>query len=76
MKLSVHRLQPLLIHMRINLRRRNVGMPEHFLDDAQIGAVAEQMRGKTMPQQVRINICLQSGPPRAFLHDLPDARRR
>ena len=40
MKLVVHRFQPLLIDMRINLGRRNIGVPKHFLDDAQIGAVA------------------------------------
>ena len=40
MKLVVHRFQPLLIDMRVNLRGRNVGVPKHFLDDAQIGAIA------------------------------------
>jgi hypothetical protein len=40
MKLPVDRLESLLIHVRVNLRRRNVSVPEHFLDDPQIGAVA------------------------------------
>ena len=56
MKFAMHGLQPLLIHMRVNLRRRNIGMPEHFLDDPQIGAVAEKMRRETVPEQMRINI--------------------
>ena len=41
MELVMHGFQPLLVDMRIRPRsRRNIGMPEHFLDDAQIGAVA------------------------------------
>jgi hypothetical protein len=39
MKLSMHGFQPLLVDVRINLGRRNVRVPEHFLDDPQIGAV-------------------------------------
>jgi hypothetical protein len=49
MKLPVHGLQPLLVHVRVNLRRRNVRVPEHFLDDPEIGAVAQQMRRETVP---------------------------
>jgi hypothetical protein len=49
MKFPVNRFQPLLIHVGINLRRRNVGVPEHFLNDPQIGAVAQQMRRETVP---------------------------
>ena len=75
MKLPVDGLQPLLIDMRVNLRGRNVGMPEHLLDDAQIGAVAEQVRGKTMTEQVRIDIHFQSGMARMFFHNLPDPCR-
>ena len=71
----MHCLEPLLIDVGINLRRRNVGMAEHFLDNAQIGAVAEQMRGETVPEQVRINVRFQSGMFRVFFHDLPDAHR-
>jgi hypothetical protein len=40
MKLSVHGFEPLLIDMRVNLRRRNIRVAEHFLDNAQVGAVA------------------------------------
>ena len=76
MKFAMHRLQSLLIDMRVHLRRRNIRVPEHLLDDAQIGPVPEQMRGKTVPQQMRINICLQTGMTRPHLHDLPHARRR
>jgi len=48
-KAVMHRLEPLLINVRVYLRGRDVGVAEHFLDDAEIGAVAEQVRGKAMP---------------------------
>ena len=41
MKLAMHGFQSLLIDVRIDLRCRNVGVTEHFLDDAQIGAVSQ-----------------------------------
>src|SRR4029453_4427074 len=47
-------------------------MAQHFLDDAKIGAVAQEMRRETVPQKVRINVLFESGPARIFLHDLPD----
>jgi hypothetical protein len=74
MKLSMDRFEPLLIDMRVNLRGRDIGVAEHFLDDAKIGAVAEQVRGETVPQQMWIDICLQAGMFGVLLYDLPDAR--
>src|SRR5438874_1146596 len=76
MKLPVDCLQALLVHVRVNLRRRNIGVPEHFLDDPEIRAVAEEMGREAVPQQVRINIRLEPRLFRALLHDLPDPRRR
>ena len=57
MELPMHRLQALLIDMGVNLRSRNIGVAEHLLDNTQIGAVPEQVRGETVPKQVRINVC-------------------
>ena len=51
-------------------------MAKHLLDDAQIGAVAEQVRGKTVSQKVRINVRCQAGLFGVFLHNLPDAHCR
>jgi hypothetical protein len=76
MKLSVRGLQPLLVHMCVDLRRRNISVTKHFLDDSQVCAIAKQVRRKTMAEQVRINIGLQSRMPRARLHDLPNADSR
>jgi hypothetical protein len=75
MKLSMDGFQPLLIDVRVNLRRGNICVPEHFLDDAQVSAVSEQMRRETVPEKMRINIFLQSGAPGMFFHNLPDTRR-
>src|SRR4029077_13248774 len=48
MKFPMDRFQALLINVRVNLGRRDVGVAEHLLNDAQISAIAEQMRGKTV----------------------------
>src|SRR5207302_10501789 len=56
MKLSMHCLQPLLIDVRINLRRRDVGVPKHLLTDAQIGAIAQQVHREPVPEHMRVNI--------------------
>ena len=74
-KLSMDGFQPLLIDMGIYLRCRNIRVPEHFLDDAQVGAVSEQMRGETVPEKMRINILFQSRVSCMFFHDLPDTCR-
>ena len=58
MKLSVYGLKPLLIDMGVNLRCGNIRVAEHFLDDAQVGAVPQQMRRKTVPEKMGINVLL------------------
>ena len=68
----MHSFQSLLIDVRIDLRRRNIGVAEHFLDDAQIGAIPQEMRREAVSQKVRINVLFESGLSRMFLHDLPD----
>ena len=75
MKLPMHSFKPLLIDMRIDLRRRNIGVAEHLLNNPQIGAIPQQMRRETMAEKVRVNVLFQPGVPRVFLHDLPDTRR-
>ena len=72
----MHSFKPLLIDMRIDLRRRNVGVAEHLLNNPQIGAIPEKMCRETMAEKVRVNVLLKPGAPRVLLHDLPDTRRR
>jgi hypothetical protein len=76
MKLPMNSFEPLLIDMRVDLRGRNIGVAEHLLNNPQIGAVSEQVRRETMPEKVRVNVLLQSGPSCVFFHNLPDARCR
>ena len=70
----MYSLQPLLIDMGVDLRRRYVGVAQHLLDDSQIRAVAEQMRCEAVSQKVRINVLFQADPLRVLLNDLPDPR--
>src|SRR6266513_3854319 len=53
MELIIELLQPRPRDVRVDLRRRDVGVAEHHLDGAEIGAVLEQMGGERMPQHVR-----------------------
>jgi hypothetical protein len=46
-------LQPFAGDVGVDLRRRNVGVAEQQLHDAQVGAVVEQVRGEGVAQHVR-----------------------
>ena len=52
-------LDKLLVDMRINLRSADVGMPEKFLQNAQVHARFEAMRRKTMAERVRRDLLAQ-----------------
>ena len=52
--------QPRILDVRVDLGRRQVGMPEHHLDGAQVGPVLQQVRGKRMTQFVRRKMGSQS----------------
>lgn len=49
MKRLVHALEPILIHVRINLCRLDIRMPQQFLHNPQVRPSPDQVRGKTMP---------------------------
>ena len=73
MKSSMHCLQPLLVDVRINLRRRDVDVPKHLLNDAQIGAIAQLVRREAVPEQMWVNLLFQACVAGFFFHDLPDS---
>ena len=56
-------LQSFARHMRVNGRRRDVRMAEQQLNDAQIGAVIEEMRRERVPQRVRRQRSRRQCPP-------------
>jgi len=41
--------------VRVELRRRQVGVAEHLLDGAQVGASLQQVRGERVAQEVRMD---------------------
>ena len=67
--------EPLLIHVCVNLGRGNIRMPEHFLDDPEIRAIAEEMGCEAVSQEMRIHISIQSRMFRVMFHNLPDPDR-
>ena len=70
--------QTLGLHRRVDLRRCDTGVPEHFLDRAQVRPTAQQVRRKRVPQQVWFHVLHDAGPTRVFLDDQPqrDPRER
>src|SRR4030095_16613600 len=51
-------------------------MTEHFLDDAQIRSITEQMGRERVTEKMRIYIGIDPRGPCALLHHLPDPDRR
>ena len=62
MKLPVDRLEAVAVHVRVVLRRADVGVAEHFLHGAQVGPAGQQVRREAVPQRVRADAC-RSAPP-------------
>jgi hypothetical protein len=76
MKFTMNSFEPLLIDVGVNLSSGNVRVSKHFLDNSQVGSIAQQMRGKTVSQQMRVNIGFDTRALRMFLHNLPNTRCR
>lgn len=56
MKLPMYLLQTLLIYVRVDLGRGDVGMAEHFLDHPQIRPVVEEVGGKGMTKEMGVDV--------------------
>ena len=77
MKSPVHFFESLLIDMRVDLRGRNVRMPQHLLDHPEIGSVIQQVGRKRMPQQMRMHFAgIESRHRCPLLYYLPHSHRR
>src|SRR6478736_3416393 len=63
-------------NVRVDLRRREIGVAEHRLNRAEIGATLEQMRRERMPQYVRTEAAADAGAATASLENLPEAETR
>ena len=55
MKTVMHTLEAARVHMRVNLRRRDVSMAQQFLDHPQIRAVPQKMGCERVPHQMGVN---------------------
>lgn len=62
-------------HVGIDLGRADAGMAQKLLDDSQVGAMLQEMRGKTMPQAVRSDTLGQAGSLDAVLNPQPERDR-
>ena len=62
--------------MGINLRCRNVGMPQHDLYTAQIRSPLEQMRGEAVTQRVRRDSPEEPNLPAMPGQELPEGLPR
>ena len=52
-QIADHRAHSLVQHMGVNLGRRNVGVTKKLLHDTQIGAILQEMAGKSVAQDMR-----------------------
>src|SRR5579872_3061003 len=66
--------QPIEGQMRINLRGRDIGVPENRLDGSQVCTVLDHVRSARVPQHVRRRVASGSGRRRS--DHLPDALAR
>ena len=52
METLMHFLETRLIHVRVDLRRCDAGVPEHLLNLTQVRPAGQQMRGEAVSQSV------------------------
>jgi len=72
MVLCVQRLEPRPCHVRIDLGRRDIAVPQQQLNDTQIRAVIEEMGGEGMAQGVwRQGLC-DPGTHGVALDEIPE----
>lgn len=58
--------------VQVNARRLQVGMAEQYLDRSQIGAVLQQVRGKTMPQHMGAHALFDASVLGRIVAEIPD----
>src|SRR5687768_14067908 len=73
MILPVDAPQVLAIHMGVDLRGGDVGVTEHLLNGAQVGAPFEQMGGEGVPERMWRDVLLDPGLVHVLAQDLPGA---
>ncbi len=72
MELLMNPPQSLMVHVRIDLRRPDIHMAQHFLDAPQIRPAAQQVRGEAMTKRVHSHFRGHPCPEGILLHKSPD----
>src|SRR5215208_37398 len=73
MELLVDGAQVLAVDVGVDLRRGDVGVAEHLLHGAQVGAALQQVGGEGVAERVGRDVLLDSGSLDVLLQDLPGA---
>ncbi len=64
--------QSCVINVRVDLRRGDAGVAQHFLHLPKIGPARQKMGGKAVTQRVRANLARHASPSGIFLEKLPN----
>src|SRR4051794_39626804 len=76
-RLEIQLAPPAVGYVGVELSCRQIGMPEHLLDRAQVGASLEQVRCEGVPQEVRVDaLGLEPGLVGEAAQDQKDACAR
>ena len=65
--------EAVLVDVGVDLGGGDVGVAEHFLDDAEVGAVVEEVGGEAMAELVGMDFLGEASSGGAFVDDLFDA---
>src|SRR5215470_14938896 len=74
--LRVQLFETLARHVRVDLRRREVAVPEQHLHDTQICAMVQEMGSEGMAERVRRELLGDAGLARVALDDVPEGLPR
>src|SRR5688572_12182219 len=71
MKLPMHLPQTAARHVSVNFRGADVRVAEQFLNHSEVGAMVEEVRGKTVTQHVRRDVSRNAGQANPVFNALP-----
>ncbi len=65
--------EAVLVDVGVDLGGGDIGVAEHFLDDAEVGAVVEEVGGEAVAELVGMDFLGEASSGGAFVDDLFDA---
>ena len=72
MEFFVDGAEAVLVDVGVDLGGGDVGVAEHFLDDAEVGAVVEEVGGEAVTELVGMDFLGEASSGGAFVDDLLD----